>query len=267
LLAATANDGQHTVPVPNINSEKSRLMVKCSDNIFYAVSDRQFAILKAGPIVPQIVGQRPISVDEDNPIEIRLADLIVEDADSQYPEDFTLSLLDGENYSFNLQVLQPDANFNGTLNVNVKVNDGENDSNVFPLQLPVASINDAPVAENDSITVQQNSALVSVDVLANDSDIEQDPLSLSNFTYDGQGTVSINDGQLSYTPAPGFSGRESITYTVTDGALSTQAVLAILVQAKVDNNDNNTGSSGGGLWCLLLISGLCWLGRSIKSSW
>ncbi len=266
LLSATANDGQHTVQVPNINSEKSRLMVKCTDNIFYAVNDRAFPILTAAPIAPQIIDQLAVSVDEDSPIEIRLADLIVDDPDSQYPEDFTLSVLAGDNYSVNLQVVQPDANFNGTLVVNVIVNDGENDSNVFALQLSVTPINDAPVAENDSITVQQNSGQISVDVLANDTDVERDPLSLSDFTYNGQGTVSISDGQLSYTPATGFSGRESINYTVSDGALSAQGVLAILVQTRVDNSDNNIGRSGGSLWYLLLISCLAWLARRVITS-
>ena len=59
----------------------------------------------------------------------------------------------------------------------------------------------------------------SINVIANDTDVEGDVLSLTAVSTDGSGTVAINSDALSvdYTPAASFLGTEIITYTVSDG--------------------------------------------------
>ena len=56
-------------------------------------------------------------------------------------------------------------------------------------------------------------------VIANDTDVDGDTLSLTAVTTAGTGTVAVNDDGLSvdYTPAANFNGTETITYTVSDG--------------------------------------------------
>ncbi|MEQ9641080.1 MAG: S8 family serine peptidase [Alphaproteobacteria bacterium] len=59
---------------------------------------------------------------------------------------------------------------------------------------------------------------VDIDVLANDSDPENDPLTVAAVGAAGNGIVADNgDGTLTYTPDAGFSGDDSFTYTVDDG--------------------------------------------------
>ncbi|PZX10151.1 hypothetical protein LX81_04294, partial [Palleronia aestuarii] len=59
---------------------------------------------------------------------------------------------------------------------------------------------------------------VSVDVLANDSDPDNDPLSVISVTQGTNGSVSVNgDGTISYAPDSGFSGTDTFSYVVGDG--------------------------------------------------
>ena len=48
LLAKTANNGSATVTVPDIGTERARLMVKASDNVFFAISEGNFKISGTG---------------------------------------------------------------------------------------------------------------------------------------------------------------------------------------------------------------------------
>jgi hypothetical protein len=56
-----------------------------------------------------------------------------------------------------------------------------------------------------------------IQVLANDSDPDGDVLTLTSTSTPAQGAVAIVGNALRYTPAPGFSGTDSFTYTVSDG--------------------------------------------------
>ena len=48
---------------------------------------------------PEITGQEELSTPEDTPLTITFSDLSVEDVDNTYPDDFTLTVLEGDNYT------------------------------------------------------------------------------------------------------------------------------------------------------------------------
>lgn len=254
LVMATTNDGQHAVNAPNIASDNARLMLQCSDNVFYTITAEPFTIIAVQPVAPIINSQKILSLAEDSQLTITLSDINVTDGDSSYPEDFSLTVFDGENYNLNQQTLTPNDNFNGLLSVNVQVSDGELNSNVFALEIQVIAVNDPPVANDDSRSIQQNSSQISIDVLANDQDVDGDSLTVLSFNYSGQGKVNIANSQLTYTPASGFSGVESFTYLVTDGEFSAQGTVTIRVNAAAENTN---ASSGGSLYLLTLLLFLC----------
>lgn len=77
--------------------------------------------------------------------------------------------------------------------------------------------NTAPIAVDDSISVARDAAATSIAVLANDTDPESDPLTITGTSSPAHGTVSFSAGQVSYTPAAGYVGTDSFTYTITDG--------------------------------------------------
>ncbi|MDF4330681.1 tandem-95 repeat protein, partial [Vibrio parahaemolyticus] len=95
--------------------------------------------------------------------------------------------------------------------------------------LDILPINDAPNAENDVITTEEDTA-VTIDVLVNDSDVEGDVLSIQSASVPSeQGSVDIVDGKLVFTPAENFNGEATITYIVTDGDLTDEAKVSVTV--------------------------------------
>ena len=58
---------------------------------------------------------------------------------------------------------------------------------------------------------------MTIPVLANDTDANGDPLSVSAVTNGTKGTVVNNGTSVTYTPNAGTSGTDTFTYTVADG--------------------------------------------------
>ena len=98
-------------------------------------------------------------------------------------------------------------------------------------------MNEAPNAINDALTTAQGTA-GSVNVRANDTDPDGDPLSVTPKTNGAHGTVAcITAGVCTYTPAAGFSGADSFTYTVKDGHGGTDtATVAVTVTPVATNH-------------------------------
>lgn len=137
----------------------------------------------------------------------------------------------------------PVANFFGTVSFTYKVNDGAADSGVATVTIMVNAINDAPTVVNDTAATNQNTA-VTINVLANDTDLEGDTLSITSITPGANGTVALNaNGTVTYAPNVNFYGNDSFSYTVSDGnggsATATVNLTIILV------NRPPTANAGG----------------------
>jgi hypothetical protein len=105
--------------------------------------------------------------------------------------------------------------------------------------------NTAPVADDDSFTFDEDTPTV-LDVLAGDTDADGDSLSIVNFSAPANGTLSLVDGILTYTPNTDFNGSDSFTYQAFDGTeASNLATVSLLINAVNDdpvaNDDPFTG--------------------------
>jgi parallel beta-helix repeat protein len=92
----------------------------------------------------------------------------------------------------------------------------------------------APVANNDTATVAENSSANVLNVLANDTDLNpaSTGLIVAGYSQPAHGTVTLVNGQLVYAPAAGYTGTDSFTYTASDGtAVSTPATVTLTVSA------------------------------------
>jgi hypothetical protein len=96
------------------------------------------------------------------------------------------------------------------------------------------AINNAPIALDDVATTSADTS-VAIDVLANDTDVDGDTLSVQSFGQAANGTVVENaDGTLNYTPNAGFAGTDTFTYTVSDG-LDEDGPATVTVTVSLDD--------------------------------
>ncbi len=136
----------------------------------------------------------------------------------------------------------PEENFSGTDSFTFKVSDKTAESAVATALITVQAINDRPNAKDDSTTTKEDTKISSIDVLKNDTDMENDPLKVVSVTQGKNGSVSINkDNTLSYTPNENFYGADAFTYTISDDKGGTDAAA---VRVKVEAvNDTPTFTS------------------------
>jgi hypothetical protein len=111
----------------------------------------------------------------------------------------------------------PTTNFNGSDSFAYSVSDGNGGSDTAVVTITVEPVNDSPLAADDSATTNEETA-VTIDVLANDSDVEGHALSIISVSTPGDGNAVLNgDDTITYTPDSGFVGVDSFTYTISDG--------------------------------------------------
>jgi len=111
----------------------------------------------------------------------------------------------------------PDANYHGTDSFDYMITDVDGSTSTATVYITVNSVNDAPVANNESTTTKKDTA-VNVDVLGNDSDVDGDSLTVTGVSDPAHGTAVINgDGTVSYTPDAGYYGLDQFSYTISDG--------------------------------------------------
>ena len=143
----------------------------------------------------------------------------------------------------------PDANFNGTDTFTYTVSDeaspwhmhglggfffgGAHAAAPTAVTITVNGINDAPVAVDDSFTVDEDVPTV-ITPLSNDTDVDN---SISALTITGTGTtahggtvvVAADGKSVTYTSSPDYNGPDSFDYTVSDGTLTDNGTVTITV--------------------------------------
>ena len=128
----------------------------------------------------------------------------------------------------------PEPGFFGTDSFQYTVSDGAGGTDQATVTVTVTAVNDAPAAKDDSGTTEEEVA-ITIDVLANDSDPDGDTLTVQSVTQPANGTVAILDGRLTYTPAPGFHGIDTFTYTASDGNGGTGTATVTIAVAMVND--------------------------------
>ncbi|MEV6344439.1 Ig-like domain-containing protein [Actinoplanes sp. NPDC051851] len=93
------------------------------------------------------------------------------------------------------------------------------------------TIDGVPVTTADTASTAAATA-VDIDVLANDTDPEGETLTLVSVTTPQHGSAVVVNGKVRYTPAKGFSGTDTFTYTVRDSSGNTAIET---VSVRVDN--------------------------------
>jgi VCBS repeat-containing protein len=132
----------------------------------------------------------------------------------------------------------PAANYNGPDSFTYQAHDASLASNTATVTLTVTPVNDAPVAANDTYTTAEDTPLTVpvAGVLANDTDVDLDPLTATIVANAAHGNVVLNaNGSFTYTPNANDNGPDSFTYQAHDAALASNiATVSITVTAAND---------------------------------
>ena len=140
----------------------------------------------------------------------------------------------------------PAANFFGSDSFTYTVSDGQGGTDNASVNVTINPVNDAPLANNDSAAANEDTSvtIAAPGVLANDQDVEGNPLSAVRVSGPANGFLTLNaDGSFTYIPDQNFNGTDSFTYRSSDGAAqSNLATVSIVIypdnDAPVAANDN-----------------------------
>ena len=196
---------------------------------------------------PERPNQPPVANDDQGATaagKLLVIDVVANDADPDADALTVVSVVPG--VSGTVQIgdahrvsFLPSPSFEGEATFEYSIDDGHGGQASATVTIDVREPNRPPLAIDDRQNTQQDDS-VSVDVLANDSDPDRDPLTVESVTEPAAGTVSIEgSGRLRYQPAPGYTGVDRFGYVVTDGRQGRAAAeVAIRVNgAPVANDD------------------------------
>jgi DNA/RNA endonuclease G (NUC1) len=173
------------------------------------------------------------TTNEDTPLNISAADFSANDSagpPNESLQTLTITTVTTTANTHGSVVLNngivtytPFANYNGPASFTYNVCDngttnGAPDSQCAgaTVNITVNSINDNPVAVDDSSITDEDTP-VTLDVIANDTDLDGDSRTLESVASAANGSVTIVNGQVQYSPGPNFNGSDSFTYVVADG--------------------------------------------------
>lgn len=132
----------------------------------------------------------------------------------------------------------PPQDFNGAYSIKVSATDGVSEiSDVF--SFTITPVNDAPDAVADSeysTDIDAPLLISSSELLANDTDVDGDSLTIMSVQSAVNGSVEFDDnGDVVFTPDEGFSGEASFIYTLSDsqGAKDTQLVSINIIDTNL----------------------------------
>ncbi|MEJ6485594.1 SdiA-regulated domain-containing protein [Nostoc punctiforme UO1] len=255
--------GSTTLPLPTI----STLSIAGVNGAFLAADGVETGspgtIASANKAPTAVVLNNPVTAIAENTstaTRIKVADITVTD-DALGTNVLSLSGFDARAFEIASNVLYLKANTSldfetkSSYAVSVTVDDanvGSTPDASTNFTLAVTNVNEAPIANNDSgFTANQSVAkLIPITtLLANDTDPDANTtLSiLPGFSNVVGGSVAINSSNVVFTPNSSFSGTASFKYTVSDGSLTSQAIVTLEVGRTVDGSngeDTLTGTAG-----------------------
>jgi len=241
LVAETDNDGEYVTTAHSPRRETCKVMVRSL--IFPEVADLSegyFSIANSPPIAANDVAVTA----EDEAVTINV---VANDQDAD-GDDITIisytqpshGRVTAATHPGDLQYM-PSADYHGNDMFTYRVSDGFGGEDEGAVLVTVESVNDNPVAVDDDADVLANTA-TTIDVLANDHDVDGDSLTIMATSSAQHGAVSVDNNIVTYTPSLGYEGYDSFVYDIVDGAGGTaNATVNINVVGDVFHDDFETG--------------------------
>ncbi len=187
-----------------------------------------------------VVNAAPIASDQSVVTNEDTATPITLTASDANNDAFTFSIVtqpangtlsgDGANLTYT-----PAANYYSPVGVTdsftFKANDGALDSNVATVSITVNAVNDAPVASGQAVSTNEDTA-VAIALAA--TDVEGSTLTY-NWSSPSHGTLTGTGPNLTYTPGTNYNGADSFTFSVSDGAATSNIATVSVTVAPVND--------------------------------
>ena len=151
---------------------------------------------------PPVAGNDSGNVAEDGSVDI---DVLANDSDPENdpldvtavsnPPNGTASINGNDTIHY-----VPDGNYNGSDSFSYTLSDGNGGTDTANVSVTINPVNDFPVATNDDGVTTTQGVAVDIYVLDNDSDVDGDPLNVSAADNGANGTVTNNNGYVTYQP-------------------------------------------------------------------
>ncbi len=176
--------------------------------------------------VAPVASDKSLTTPEDSPVQTILH--ATDDNGDNLTFTITQSPSNGTlNVSGTIVTYTPGPDYNGGDSFKFEASDGSLTSNVATVDITVSPVNDAPVANSQSVSTFRNTAK---DITLTGSDLEGDPLTYAIINQPANGTVSINGATVTYTPALNYIGSDNFTFVANDGGLNSGAAsVSILI--------------------------------------
>jgi len=200
-----------------------------------------FAFAQVGPLAEDDF----YSLDEDSLLTVNPLGVLLNDTNTQSDTFLAIIFTD---VGFGTLILnsdgsftyQPNQDFDSTDSFTYVANNGTHNSNEATVTLSVNPINDAPIAQDDQAETQQN-VPIRIDVLENDSDVEDDSLNilLTVDPSETKGFVELDNSEVLFTPMADFVGETTFSYVASDGDKISNSALVTVTVTAVDEEPND----------------------------
>ncbi len=119
-----------------------------------------------------------------------------------------------------------DGKDNGTTTSN-----GAQSAAIKTVTINVTPVNDPPFANTDPVAVTEDTPITipASTLLANDTDLDGDTLTITSVQGATNGTVALVNGSPVFTPNGNYFGPASFTYTITDGTSTSTATVNLTI--------------------------------------
>jgi hypothetical protein len=203
-------------------------------------------VFEGNPLQPPVANNDSgLAATENTVLSIPASALLANDTD---PNGMPLSITAVSNpsngtitYNSSTQTVSfvPTAGFSGPASFTYTITDGQSGTASANVSLTVNPL--PPAANNDSGFVATENTALSIPVsalLANDTDPNGLPLSVTGVSNPSNGTVTYNSSTqtVSFVPTTGYAGTASFTYSIADANGTASASVSLLV------NDPTTAS-------------------------
>ena len=206
-----------------------------------------FSIRWTGQVVPRYSETYTFTTRSDDGVRLYVNNqLLIDQWNDHAPTDHsgTITLQAGVRYDIKLEYYEN----GGGAEVALRWASASQASEVVPTSQLYSSptaggVNQPPVANNDTAATIRDQATL-INVLANDTDPDGQPLAVTGVTNTTGGTFTIEANQLRFTPTPGFTGNASATYTISDGNEGTASATVTVAVNPPPPAGNGDGLKG-----------------------